>query len=312
MSDAPQGEGWWQASDLKWYPPQDDGSRVRSASGGRWILPAALGVVIALIAAAATFFVVSRDTADASTVTLEPVAATGADPFTTSTTITEVADFPDSVKAVTTQLTSTLHTNPTTGTLTTTGTTPGLYGGTRDNATCDSQALTDYLTKNPAKAKAWAQTQGIDVNDIADYIAGLTSAVLTTDTLVTNHGYKNGGSTRAPQPPANPSSKPAPPSSSTTPAPPEPAAAAATPSPHPPNRNSPTRPPPAPPGPATKPTTSPSSPPATPPPPTTPSPSPTSPTATPTNNPSHQPAAPGSPSGRQVRAPAASCPAPTA
>ena len=23
MSDAPQGEGWWQASDGKWYPPQD-------------------------------------------------------------------------------------------------------------------------------------------------------------------------------------------------------------------------------------------------------------------------------------------------
>jgi len=22
MSDAPQGEGWWQASDGKWYPPQ--------------------------------------------------------------------------------------------------------------------------------------------------------------------------------------------------------------------------------------------------------------------------------------------------
>lgn len=25
MSDAPQGEGWWQASDGRWYPPQQTG-----------------------------------------------------------------------------------------------------------------------------------------------------------------------------------------------------------------------------------------------------------------------------------------------
>ena len=23
MSDAPQGEGWWEASNSKWYPPED-------------------------------------------------------------------------------------------------------------------------------------------------------------------------------------------------------------------------------------------------------------------------------------------------
>ena len=30
MSDTSQGPGWWQASDGKWYPPE------QSPGGGRW------------------------------------------------------------------------------------------------------------------------------------------------------------------------------------------------------------------------------------------------------------------------------------
>lgn len=45
MSDAPQGEGWWQASDLKWYPPEQRAPDFVPpagwwrASDGRWHPP---------------------------------------------------------------------------------------------------------------------------------------------------------------------------------------------------------------------------------------------------------------------------------
>jgi hypothetical protein len=32
MSDRPQGPGWWQASDLKWYPPEKHANHVAPPS----------------------------------------------------------------------------------------------------------------------------------------------------------------------------------------------------------------------------------------------------------------------------------------
>ncbi len=197
MSDAPQGPGWWQASDLKWYPPEDQ-QRSGRRSGPGWVLPAALLAVVALIAGIGAFVVLNDDTADASPVALEAANTTGTDPFTDSVTITEITEFPDTVQAVTNELTSQMTTDDTTGTLTTTGTTPGLYGGTRDNTACDPAKLATYLTDNPDKAGAWASAQNIDADDVADFIATLTPAYLTTDTLVTNHGFKNGKATPRP------------------------------------------------------------------------------------------------------------------
>ena len=69
---------------------------------------------------------------------------------------------------------------------------PGLYGGTRNHATCDATKLVDFLEQNPAKASAWATTIGIQTTQIRDYVSGLTPVLLRTDTRVTNHGYVNG------------------------------------------------------------------------------------------------------------------------
>lgn len=41
MSDAPQGEGWWQASDGKWYPPEQPPPGYWQAADGRWYPPQA-------------------------------------------------------------------------------------------------------------------------------------------------------------------------------------------------------------------------------------------------------------------------------
>jgi hypothetical protein len=69
---------------------------------------------------------------------------------------------------------------------------PGLYGGTRDVAACDTQAMIGFLEQNPDKAAAWAGVQGIAVSEIRTFIEGLTPVILTRDTRVTNHGFRNG------------------------------------------------------------------------------------------------------------------------
>jgi hypothetical protein len=69
---------------------------------------------------------------------------------------------------------------------------PGLYGGTRNYTSCDAEKLVGFLEQNPSKASAWASTLGVRTTQIRQYVGGLTSVLLRTDTRVTNHGYVNG------------------------------------------------------------------------------------------------------------------------
>jgi hypothetical protein len=75
---------------------------------------------------------------------------------------------------------------------------PGLYGGTRRSASCDSAKLVAFLQANPDKAAAWAKVRGIAAKDIPQYVRRLTPVLLRVDTLVTNHGYKNGKANKIP------------------------------------------------------------------------------------------------------------------
>jgi hypothetical protein len=72
---------------------------------------------------------------------------------------------------------------------------PGLYGGTRNYATCDAHKLVTFLVHNHSKAVAWATTLGIQESEIRKYVSKLTAVTLRTDTRVTNHGYLNGRAT---------------------------------------------------------------------------------------------------------------------
>jgi uncharacterized protein DUF6777 len=74
----------------------------------------------------------------------------------------------------------------------------GLYGGTLNQSSCDSQQLVTFLQQNPEKASAWASVVGIQVVDIATYVSELTPVVLRSDTYVTNHGFENGRATPIP------------------------------------------------------------------------------------------------------------------
>lgn len=78
------------------------------------------------------------------------------------------------------------------------GNTPGLYGGTRNQASCDPNALVAFLQSHPDKAAAWAAVEGIAVSDIPSYVARLTPVVQRSDTAVTNHGFSNGRPTVIP------------------------------------------------------------------------------------------------------------------
>lgn len=131
---------------------------------------------------------------------LEPVAATGPDPFTPSVAATPAVTLAPasqnlsaspSVAASATPEPSSAASAPT-AIQATAGGTVGLYGGTKNNAECDKDQLVAFLEANPDKASAWAKVHGIEPAGIRDFVAGLTPVVLRHDTRVTNHGFKNG------------------------------------------------------------------------------------------------------------------------
>jgi hypothetical protein len=76
------------------------------------------------------------------------------------------------------------------------GDSPGLYGGTRQAASCDPARLVAFLRADPDKAAAWAKVHKIPTADIPRFVSRLTPVLLRVDTLVVNHGYKNGEPTR--------------------------------------------------------------------------------------------------------------------
>ncbi|MFI8423988.1 DUF6777 domain-containing protein [Streptomyces sp. NPDC085479] len=73
-----------------------------------------------------------------------------------------------------------------------TGSTPGLYGGTRSEASCDVEQQVAYLAAEPAKLTAFAEAAGIPEGGVADWLRDLTPVLLRADTRVTNHGFRDG------------------------------------------------------------------------------------------------------------------------
>jgi hypothetical protein len=163
-----------------------------------------LGVVVALLAVAVAFAVGRSGNKKTSSVLapgeilLEPAASKGPDPFTPSSATgptTGPALTVPTTAASTTTTTKTASPPTAQALVTKTGTAPGLYGGTQDQHSCDSQLLISFLQQHPDKGAAWAKVEGITVAQIPSYIGGLTSTVLRADTRVTNHGFRNGVAT---------------------------------------------------------------------------------------------------------------------
>lgn len=73
-----------------------------------------------------------------------------------------------------------------------TGSTPGLYAGTRAVPSCDVEALIRMLAVDPAKEEAFARTVSVPRDRLAGFVRGLTPVQLRADTLVTGHGFRAG------------------------------------------------------------------------------------------------------------------------
>ncbi|GGT15555.1 MULTISPECIES: DUF6777 domain-containing protein [Streptomyces] len=123
---------------------------------------------------------------------LEPASAQGRAPFTESTATVPAGaaespvpsgDVPDRPPATAT------------GTVTTrslTGASPGLYGGSRDTASCDVEEQVRLLSADQARNAAFAEALGIRPAEVPGFLRSLTAVTLRADTRVTNHGYQDG------------------------------------------------------------------------------------------------------------------------
>lgn len=153
------------------------------------------GVLAAIVVGALAFVVVGGDDGDdsddasdaASQLFFEPAASEGPDPFTPSVADPDGAVVP-SGDVATTAIAAAEDARVA-------GDTPGLYGGTGRNDACDVEALIRFLADDEEKGRAWAEVQGIEFEDLADYLRGLTPVVLTHATRVTNHGFSGGEAT---------------------------------------------------------------------------------------------------------------------
>jgi hypothetical protein len=146
-------------------------------------------------AVVAVLLVGCGSSSSANAVTLEPADATGEDPFTSSVAAGRAAVLSAKVVAIIATARTSQPTDAKTHTRVATGTAPGLYGGSGDVRMCDPQQLVAFLEKNAEKAAAWSGVLGIPRSKIAAYVGSLTPVVLTSDTVVTNHGFRDGHAT---------------------------------------------------------------------------------------------------------------------
>src|SRR5581483_10226646 len=146
--------------------------------------PLLIGAVVVVVAIIAAALVLKSNKASAGEIILAPKNAPGANPFTPSVVPTAATTPPFTSPTVPPQQ------KGATGSVS--GSTPGLYGGTRQLGVCDPGQLVSFLQANPAKARAWASALSISTDQIGSYVAALTPVVLRTDTRVTNHGFVNG------------------------------------------------------------------------------------------------------------------------
>lgn len=176
-------------------PEPPSGAPEGAGRSGRRAL--AFGMFAAVLAAAVVGVVMltgSDDEAgdEARTVFLEPASTVGPDPFTDPIATPSADDTGDVLRV------SGVGDGadggdeergrvPAAG-----GSEPGLYGGTRGEAECDRGQLVSFLEDDEEKAEAWASVLAIRPDEIRDHVAGLTPVLLTRDTVVVNHGFRDG------------------------------------------------------------------------------------------------------------------------
>jgi hypothetical protein len=70
--------------------------------------------------------------------------------------------------------------------------TPGLFGDSGNQNSCDANTMISNLQADPVRATAWASALGVTSDKIPDFVGTLTPVVLRSDTSVTSYGYADG------------------------------------------------------------------------------------------------------------------------
>jgi hypothetical protein len=147
---------------------------------------AIIGLIVAVIAGV-LIVVLGNNKASAGEIFLAPKNSTGANPFTPNGSAPPPASVTPPTTAAQSQQAGAVNG--------VSGGAPGLYGGTRNNSTCNVAQMIDFLGSHPAQADAFAGVQNIRRDQIPAYLNSLTPVFLQTDTRVTNHGFKNNRAT---------------------------------------------------------------------------------------------------------------------
>ncbi|MFF5979682.1 DUF6777 domain-containing protein [Streptomyces olindensis] len=122
---------------------------------------------------------------------LLPAADRGPDPFTDSTATTTATRHP--VPRTPRTADAAVRVSAALGGLRAlSGATPGLYAGTERTGSCDIGRQIGHLTRDRARARAFAGVAGVSPAALGDYVRALTPVVLRADTRVTGHGYRTG------------------------------------------------------------------------------------------------------------------------
>jgi len=137
--------------------------------------------VVVLVLSGTVAALTLTGTSAPTAVALEPLATPGANPFMPPVGIDQPGISPPKGSG---------------GTFS--GGTPGLYGGTLRQGSCDPRQMVAFLSAHPDKSAAWATVLGIRPADIAGYVASLAPVVLRSDVAVTNHGFTGGHVTSFP------------------------------------------------------------------------------------------------------------------
>ncbi|WP_374196702.1 DUF6777 domain-containing protein [Streptomyces sp. ISL-96] len=123
---------------------------------------------------------------------LETAGSSGPDPYTESTAHQTATSQPPTPPPSVRPTVSPTQTNVTRAVE---GSEPGLYGGTRNVASCNVEKQISALTSQQDKNKAFASVLDIEPTGVPAYLRSLTPVQLRMDTRVTNHGYRNGAAT---------------------------------------------------------------------------------------------------------------------
>lgn len=161
-------------------PAQPQRSRTRAVLGGT---AAALALTVAATLGG-TLALAGNSVPGSDEIVLQSLDSVGSDPFTAS-----VASYSVGVSDQVAGRVATAAFDSGRGVQAVDGTTPALYGGTNDDASCDAAALANFLAQDASKSAAWASAFGITAPSIPHYLNTLTPVVLTRDTWVTNHFF---------------------------------------------------------------------------------------------------------------------------